>query len=66
MRLEFIKITTMSVQNSMFVWDLLLIEIPDVLLSLGTRQRVKVYPARVFTGTRVFGRLYVFRFPKDH
>ena len=51
MCLEFQSITTMSVLNSMFIGDLFLIEVPDgLLLPFGRRQRVTLYPARVFTG----------------
>ena len=67
MCLEFQSITTMSVLNSMFIGDLFLIEVPDgLLLPFGRRQRVTLYPARVFTGTQVLSNLHVFRIQKDH
>jgi len=67
MRLEFIKITTMSVQNSIFIGDLFLLEVSDGLLHpLGSRQRVKLYPARVLTVTRFFRSLHAFRVPNYH
>ena len=54
-RLEFIMITAMSAQNSMCIGDLFFLKVSDGLLHpVGGRQRVKLYPARVFTGTRVF------------
>ena len=57
----------MSVQNSMFIGDLFLIGVSDEFLHpVGGRQRVKLYPARVFTGTRVFRSLHAFRVHKDH
>ena len=66
MCLEFQSITTMSVLNSMFIGDLFLIEVPDgLLLPFGRRQRVTLYPARVFTGTQVLSNLHVFRVQKD-
>ena len=37
MRLEFIKITTMSVQNSMFIWDLFIIDVSSGLLLVVAR-----------------------------
>ena len=68
MRVEFQNITKLSVQNSIFIGDLFLIKVSDGLLHpVGGRQRVKLYPAaRVFTGTRVFRSLHVFRVQKDH
>ena len=67
MRLEFIKITTMSVQNSIFIGDEFLLEVSDGLLHpLGSRQRVKLYPARVLTVTRFFRSLHAFRVPNYH
>ena len=67
MCLEFQSITTMSVLNSMFIGDLFLIEVPDgLLLPFGRRQRVTLYPARVFTGTQVLSNLHTFRVQKDH
>ena len=67
MCLEFQSITTMSVLNSMFIGDLFLIEVSDGLLHpVGGRQRVKLYPARVFTGTQVLSNLHAIRVLKDH
>ena len=66
MRLEFIKITAISSQNSMFIGDLFFLEVSDELLHpVGGRQRVKLYPARVFTGTQVLRILHAFRVNKD-
>ena len=57
----------MSVKNIMFIGYLFLIEVSGGLLHpVGGRQRVKLYPARVFTGTRVFRSLHAFRVHKDH
>ena len=57
----------MSVQNSKFIGELFLIEVSVGLLhSLGSRQRAKLYLARVFMGTRVFRSLHAFRVHKDH
>jgi len=68
MCLEFQSITTMSVLNSMFIGDLFLLEVPDgLLLPFGRRQRVTLYPARVFTGTSTqVLNLHAFRVQKDH
>ena len=58
----------MSVQNSMFIRYLFLIEVSDGLLHpVGGHQRViiKLYPARVFTGTQVLRILHAFRVNKD-
>ena len=67
MRLVFQNITEMSVKNSTFIGGFSLIKISDGLLHLlGTRQCLKLYPARVITGTRVFRSLYASRVPKDH
>ena len=57
----------MSVKNIMVIGYLFLIEVSDGLLHpVGGRQRVKLYPARVFTGTRVFRSLHAFRVHEDH
>ena len=46
----------MSVKNIMFIGYLFLIEVSDGLLHpVGGRQRVKLYPARVFTGHEFLG-----------
>jgi len=67
MRVEYQKITKLSVQNSIFIGDLFLIEVSDGLLHpLGSRQRVKLYPARVLPVTPVFRSLHAFRVKKDH
>ena len=67
MRVEFQKITKLSVQNSIFIGDLFLIEVSNGLLHpLGSRQRVKLYPARVLPVTPVFRSLHVFRVHNDH
>ena len=66
MRVEFQKITKLSVQNIIFIGDLFLIEVPDgLLLPFGRPQRVTLYPARVFTGTQVLRILHAFRVNKD-
>ena len=56
MRLEFKRIIKMIVQNIMLVGEVFQIEVSDGLVHpLGSRQNVNLYPARVFTGTRVLG-----------
>ena len=56
----------MSVKNSTFIGGFSLIKISDGLLHpVGGRQRVKLYPARVFTGTQVLRILHAFRVNKD-
>ena len=56
----------MSVKNIMFIGYLFLIKVSDGLLHpVGGRQRVKLYPARVFTGTQVLRILHAFRVNKD-
>ena len=67
MRVEFQKITKLSVQNSIFIGDLFLIKVSDGFLHpLSSRQRVKLYPARVFPVTPFFRSLHAFRVQKDH
>ena len=67
MRVEFQKITKLSVQNSIFIGDLFLIEVSNGLLHpLGSRQRVKLYPARALPVTPAFRSLHAFRVHKDH
>ena len=67
MRLVFQNITEMSVKNSTFIGGFSLIKISDGLLHLpGTRQCLKLYPARAITGTRFFRSLYASRVQKDH
>ena len=71
MRVEFQKITKLSVQNSIFIGDLFLIEVSNGLLHpLGSRQRVKLCPARVLSVTPVFRSLhahvFIVRIQKDH
>ena len=67
MRVEFQKITKLSVQNSIFIGDLFLIELSDGLLHpLGSRQlSIKLYPARVLPLTPVLRSLHAFRVQKD-
>ena len=56
MRLEFQSITKTSVQNSLFIGDLFLIEVSGGLLHpLDRCQRVKLNPARVFTRHKFLG-----------
>ena len=60
MRLEFEIITPMRVQNSIFIGEVFQIEVSDGLVhSLGSCQKVSLYPARVFTGAQVLRSLYV-------
>ena len=57
MRVEFQKVTTLiwSLKNRIFIGDLFLIKVSDGLLHpLGSRQRIKLYPTRVFTVTPDF------------
>ena len=57
----------MSVQNSICASEVFQIEISDGLVTdLGVVQNINFYPARVFTGTRVFRSLYLFTNPNDH
>ena len=67
MRVEFQNITKLSVQNSIFIGDLFLIKVSDGFLHpLSSRQRVKLYPARVSPVTPFFRSLHAFRVQKDH
>ena len=67
MRLEFEIITPMPVQNSIFIVEVFQIEVSDGLVhSLGSCQKVNLYPARAFTGARVLRTLHTFRIRNDH
>jgi len=67
MRLEFEIITPMHVQNSIFIGEVFQIEVSDGLVhSLGSCQKVNLYPARVFTGARVLRTLHTFTVRNDH
>ena len=60
-------ITPMRVQNSIFIGEVFPIEVSDGLVhSLGSCQKVNLYPARVFTGARVLRTLHTFRIRNDH
>ena len=60
-------ITPMLVQNSIFIGEVFPIEVSDGLVhSLGSCQKVNLYPARVFTGARVLRTLHTFRIRNDH
>ena len=62
MRLEFEIITPMYVQNSIFNGEVFQIEVSDGLVhSLGSCQKVNLYPAWVIKGARVLRSLYAFR-----
>ena len=55
----------MSVKNIMFIGYLFLIEVSDELLHpVGGRHRVKLYPARVFTGHEFLGACMCLEFIK--
>ena len=57
----------MSVQNGICTSDVFQIVISDGSgHQLGSCPHINLYPARVFTGTRVFRSLYVFANPNDH
>ena len=57
----------MSVQNGICTSDVFQIVISDGSVHrLGSCPHINLYPARVFTGTRVFRSLYVFTNPNDH
>ena len=61
MRLAFEIITPMHVQNSIFIVEVFQIEVSDGLVhSLGSCQKVNLYPARLFTGARVLRSLHTF------
>ena len=67
MRLEFKRIIPMIVQNIMYVGEVFQIEVSDgLVLPLGSRQNVNLYPAVVITGARVFRSLFAFKVQKDH
>ena len=54
----------MSVQNGIRTSEVFQIEISGgSVYQLGSCQNINLYPARVFTGTRVFRSLYAFRVP---
>ena len=55
MRLEFQIITPMHVQNGIFIGEVFQIEVSDGLVhSLGSCQKVNLYPAREITGGTSF------------
>ena len=59
----------MSVQNGICTSEVFQIEISDGSVHrLGSchHQNINLYPAGVFTGTRVFRSLYAFTNPSDH
>ena len=57
----------MSVQNGICTSDGFQIVISDGSAHrLGSCPNINLYPARVFTGTRVFRSLYAFTNPNDH
>ena len=57
----------MRVQNSIFIGEVFPIEVSDGLVhSLGSCQKVNLYPARVFTGARALRTLHTFRIRNDH
>ena len=57
----------MSVQNGICTSDVSQIVISDGSVhQLGSCPHINLYPARVFTGTRVFRSLYAFTNPNDH
>ena len=67
MRLELKRINLMSVQNRIFIGEAFQIEVSVGLVHwLASCQNINLYPARVFTGTRVFRSLYAFTNPNDH
>ena len=67
MRLEFEIITPMHVQNSIFIVEVIQIEVSDGLVhSLGSCQKVNLYPATVFTGARVLRTVHTFAVQNDH
>ena len=54
-------------QNSIVIGEIFQIEVSDgPVHQFGSFQNINLYPARMFTGTRVFRSLYVFRDPNDH
>ena len=67
MRLEFEIITPMHVQNRRVIVEVFQIEGSDGLVhSLGSCQKVNLYPARAFTRARVLRTLHTFRIRNDH
>ena len=57
----------MRVQNIIFIGEVFPIEVSDGLVhSLGSCQKINLYPARVFTGARVLRTLHTFRIRNDH
>ena len=67
MCLELKRIKLMSVQNGICTSEVFQIEVSDGSVHwLGSCQNINLYPARVFTGTRVFRSLYAFTNPNDH
>ena len=62
MCLQFELITPIRVQNSIVSREVFQMEVSDGLVHfLGSCQKVNMYPARVFTGTRVLRTLYALR-----
>ena len=60
-------ITPMRVQNIIFIGEVFPIEVSDGLVhSLGSCQKINLYPARVLTGARVLRTLHTFRIRNDH
>ena len=60
MHLEIETITPMCVQSSIFIGEVFPIEVLDGLVhSLGSCQKVNMYPARVFTGTSFEDFVYI-------
>ena len=56
----------MRVQNSIFIGEVFPIEVSDGLVhSLGSCQKINLYPARVFTGAQVLRSLHTFRIRND-
>ena len=65
--LEFQTIIPKSVFNGILIGKVFQFEVSDGLVhSLGTRQKVNLHTARVFTGARVFRSLYAFKVPNHH
>ena len=57
----------MRVQNSIFIGEVFPIEVSDGLVhSLGSCQKINLYPARAFTGARVLRTLHTFTVRNDH
>ena len=67
MRLELKRIKVMSVQNGICTSEVFQIEVLDGSVHrLGNCQNINLYPAGVFTVTRVFRILYAFTNPNYH